>query len=329
MQDTQPLNWVNESIAQTRRLIAEESFCHEHRVDQKAFTRERYFTFLKSMLFLLQKTTRSIQLHLHSFFEALGQVLGGPSASAWTQARLKLRHSAFVELNEVAIVQVVYRDCHHPQLRLWRGYRLLAIDSSLLRLPHREELGQEFGWAECSNQKGGCGRYPQARLSVLTDVLNRIGLQTFLRPWTQGERDLALEHLQRLEAWDVALLDRGFAAYELWAQFVRAERHFVCRCQASSFGIVNRLFKEDQAGRSVVVQMSVPGRDLKKVREAGLPEVLTLRFVTVRLKTGQLEVLVTNLLDEAAYRTECFLGSSIITGGESKPSTVCSKGGWI
>ena len=34
--------------------------------------------------------------------------------------------------------------------------------------------------------------------------------------------------------------------------------------------------------------------------EAGLPTVLKLRFVTVRLKTGQLEVLATNLLDEVS-----------------------------
>ncbi len=306
MQNTHAQVWINEVITQTRRLLAQESFCHRHRADEKAFTRKRYFTFVNSMLFLLQKTTRSIQLHLHLFFEALGQAVGGPTPSAWSPARLKLRHSAFIELNEVALVQVVYRDPTCPELLRWRGHRLTAIDSSLVRLPQREELGQEFGWAECSNQQGGCGRYPQARLSVLTDVLNRIGLQTFFRPWTQGERDLAREHLARLEAWDLALLDRGFAEYELWAQFVQASRHFVCRCQASSFGIVNRLFKENQAGRSVVVALAAPRTQLAAVRQAGLPEVITLRFVTVRLQTGQLEVLATNLLDEALYPTECF-----------------------
>lgn len=306
MQDTHSISWVDDSIRQSRQLIVEGSFCHKHRANKKAFVRRRHFTFMNSVLFLLQKTVRSIQLHVHSFFEALGEQRPGVSASAWSQARLKLRHTAFMELNEKAIVKVVYRDRNHPQLRLWKGHRLVAIDSSLVRLPNEKEVGQEFGWVECSNQQGGCGRYPQARLSALTDVLNRIAIQSFFEPWGKGERELAMGHLQGLERWDLALMDRGYAEYKLWASFVRAERRFVCRCQASSFAMVNKLFKENLAGRSVVVKLAVPRKQWEEVREVGLPEKITLRFVTVRLSTGELEVLATNLLDEALYPTECF-----------------------
>src|SRR5438034_8039480 len=213
MQDTHPLFWFGETVSDTRRLLTEELFCHQHRANEKAFTRQRYFTFVNAMLFLMQKTVRSIQLHLHSFFQALGQAAPGVTPSAWSQARLKLRHTAFVALNDQAIVNVVYRDRAHPHLRLWQRHRLVAIDSSLVRLPNQEALGQEFGWVECTNQKGDCGRYPQARLSVLTDVLNRIAIQTFFEPWTTGERELAVAHIQRLEPEDLALLDRGFAEF--------------------------------------------------------------------------------------------------------------------
>ena len=37
-----------------------------------------------------------------------------------------------------------------------------------------------------------------------------------------------------------------------------------------------------------------------------MPLTLTVRFVSVRLRTGELEVLVTSLLDETAYPTEEF-----------------------
>jgi hypothetical protein len=306
MQDIHPLDWIDETITNSRRLLAAQSFCQQSRVNDKAFTRRRHFTFMNSMLFLMQKTVRSIQLHVHSFFESLGQGSPGLTPSAWSQARLKLRHTAFEVLNDEAIVKVIYRDPAHPQLRLWRGHRLVGIDSSLVRLPNEEKLGQEFGWVDCNNQKGECGRYPQGRLSVLTDVLNRIAIQTFFVPWAQGERELAVDHVQRLEPWDVALLDRGFAEYRLWAHFERAQRRFVCRCQASSFGIVNQLFKDNQAGRSVIVQLVPAQGQLEEVRKAGLPEGITLRFVTVRLNTGELEVLATNLLDEAGYPTESF-----------------------
>jgi hypothetical protein len=308
MQDTHTLDWIHEIITATRQRLVDPAFCHQHRSNPKAFTRKRHFTFMISMLFLMQKTVQAIQTHLHDFFETLGQPAPGLTPSAWSQARAKLRYTAFEALNEQTVLQVIYRDRTHPRLRLWRGLRLVAIDSSLQRLPNEEALGREFGWVECANQNGECGRYPQARLSVLTDVLNRIALQTFFEPWTTGERDMAARHLQRLEEGDVALLDRGFADYWLWAQFVQADRRFVCRCQANSFAIVNRLFEDDQAGRSVVVEL-VPHREQAKVVEAqGLPMRIRLRFVTVRLKTGELEVLATNLLEESLYPTECFGG---------------------
>lgn len=304
--DLHSRRWLEETLTRIRQLLVEKSFCHQHRVNDKAFTRQRHFTFANSMLFLMQKTLRSIQAHVHSFFEALGQPSPGLTPSAWSQARLKLSCTAFMALNEEAILQVVYRNRAHPQLCLWEGYRLLAIDSSLVRLPNQEDLGQEFGWVDCTNKSGECGRYPQARLSVLTDVLNRIAIQTCFEPWTKGERELAQEQVQRLEDWDLALLDRGFAEYKLWACFVDADRRFVCRCQANTFGIVNRLFKENQAGRSVVIEL-VPHREqMKEIQEAHLPATIKLRFVTVRLSTGELEVLATNLLDEVLYPTECF-----------------------
>jgi hypothetical protein len=305
MQDIPGLPWAEAAITHTRRLLTEASFGHQHRIDAQAFTRERCFTYVNTMLFLMQKTVRSIQLHVHAFFATLEWTGPGPTASAWSQARGKLRHTAFIALNEQAILPVIYGDRAHPALRLWRGHRLLAVDSSLVRLPHREPLGQEFGWVECSNQQGGTGRYPQARLSVLTDVLNRIALQTFWVPWKVGERDLAVGHLQRLEPGDLALLDRGFAEYPLWAQFVRAQRKFVCRCQASSFKIVNELLAANQARRSVLVELWARHL-LGQMRQAGLPEKITLRFVTVRLSSGELEVLATNLLDETLYPTEDF-----------------------
>jgi hypothetical protein len=308
MQSTHPSFWLYESLDNARQLITQDSFCHQHRAHERAFTRKRCFTFATSVLFILQKTVRSVQLHLHSFFAALAPAAGAATSSAWSQARSKLRYTAFVALNQEAVLQVVYRDPTHPELRRWQGHRLVAIDSSLLRLPNQESLGQEFGWVECQNNTGECGRYPQARLSVLTDVLNKIALETWLEPWTRGERQLAQEHLKAVAAGDVALMDRGFADYYLWACFVGAQRRFVCRCQANTFGVVKRLFKENQAGRSVVAEL-VPHREqLRKIQEAGLPTVLKMRFVTVRLQTGELEVLATNLLDEELYPEACLGG---------------------
>ena len=301
------LDCASETTLQTtRELIHDESFCHRHRSCGKDFTRRRKLPFAHVMVMLLQKTVRSIQLHLHGFFAALALAGESASASSWCQARLKLKHTAFLELNQRAILDVVYGEKYDFAVRLWKGHRLLGIDSSLIRLPNEGALGEEFGWVECTNQEGSSGRYPQARLSALTDVLNRIVLEAQLVPWRHGERDLALAHIGRMQPGDIALLDRGFAAYELWARFIEQRRRFVCRCPRSSFSPINQLFADNQAGRSVVVTLRPDPKKRAEIRRAGLPESITVRLVTVRLETGELEVLATNLLDETLYPTAEF-----------------------
>ena len=306
MQDTHPLSSTQNVIDKTKELIGEMAFCHRHRINEKAFTRQRKLTFVNSIVFLLQKTVRSIQTHLDSFFEALGQWLDSVTPSAWSQARLKLRHTAFIELNEEAILKVVYEQKGSFEVRRWKGHRLLAIDSSKIRLPNEEALGQEFSWVQCSNSYGLYGRYPEARLSILTDVLNRIAIETFLVPSEQNELSLAITHIQRLAVGDVGLLDRGFASYEVFAHFVHAQRLFVCRCQRSGFKAVNQLFAEDKEGRSIQVRLRPESHQRKAIGQAGLPQEITIRLVTVRLSTGELEVLATNLMDEELYPTDCF-----------------------
>jgi Transposase DDE domain len=295
------------TIHTIRELIYDEKFCHRHRAADRHFTRQRVLTFPRVMVLLLQKTVRSVQLHLHDFFAELKGGVTSVANSSWSEARLKLKHTAFIELNERAILEVAYGDQQGFEVRRWRGHRLLGIDSSLLRLPNVPALGREFGWVKCGNQAGVSGRHPQARLSALTDVLNGLVIDTRLVPWEQGERGLAPAHLPRMAAGDIGILDRGFAAYELWAEFVAQQRLFVCRCPKSHFSVVNQLFADDVAGRSVTVVLE-PGSagKLAEVRRAGLPEALTVRLVTVRLETGLLEVLATNLMNEALYPTAEF-----------------------
>jgi Transposase DDE domain len=294
----------SEHIIQTiRRVLGSTHFCDRHKRRPQDFTRERHFCFMRTAVFLLQKTVRSVQLHLHEFFDRLGEPLEPVTASAWSQARLKLRHGAFIELNQQAILEPVYAVGSAFDVQRWRGHRLIGIDSSLIHLPNTEAMGQEFGWVPCQNQAGQCGRYAQGRLSVLTDLLNRMALQTLLVGWETGERALAVEHLSALEPKDIALLDRGFASYELFARFIARQRYFVCRCAKSGFAEVNRLFEQNQAGQSVIVEIHPPNGTVGEIRAAGLPERIKVRLVTLRLSTGELEVLATNLLDEAAYET--------------------------
>lgn len=291
-------------IETVRARLADVRFWARHRTTPRAFTRRRKLPFDHVVLLLLQKSLKSLQLHLHEFFARLAPGAPGAAATpgAWTQARAKLRHTAFIELNEAAVLAPL--EAAPEGLARWQGHRLLALDSSLLRLPASAEVWAHFGGQEAANQSGPCGvRVAQARLSVLYDVLNRLGLDARLGGFATGEEALASAQLEALRAGDLVLVDRGYPGYEFFAQIVARGAHFVGRCSRRSFAAAAELFTRDEAGVSQTVRLQASAR----ARAAGRPAELPVRFVSVRLSTGELEVLATSLLEETRYPWDSFL----------------------
>jgi hypothetical protein len=293
-------------VQQVRVLLCEKGFQERHRINEKAFTRQRKLRFDVVMLLVLQKSLKSLQLHLHDFFEMLsGAAKTAVTPGAWTQARAKLRHTAFIELNQIAVVNAFYGI--PESVDLWRNHRLLAIDSSTLRLPDSDDIFECFGGQESSNGSGSCGlRVPQARLSVLYDLRNRIGIDARICKFRKGEVELAADHLSALRAGDVVVVDRGYAGYLFLARIVMCGGHFIVRCNKQSFGAAKDLFRGDRDAASITVRLAAKSR-LAEAKAAGLPTEIQVRFISLRLPNGELEVLATSLLDTVLYPTEEFL----------------------
>jgi Transposase DDE domain len=295
-------------LEQLRQSLIDPGFCSRHRRRASDFTRQCVLTFPVLMLLLLQKSLKSLQAHLHEFLWALADGAAGPklSGGALTHARAKLRASAFVELNASAVLASVYGAEHAALVQRWHRHRLLSVDSSLVRLPSSGAVGQAFGWVQCANHHGPLERYPQGRVSVLYDVLNQVALEGRLVGSTVAETQLAHEHLGAVQPGDVVLNDRGYTGYRRLVAVRAAGAHFVSRCSRGSFAAVQQLFARNQADLSVEVRLSAPKALRAECQQRGWPLELTVRLVTVRLKSGELEVLATSLLEEAAYPTEEF-----------------------
>jgi hypothetical protein len=295
-------------IESLRAKLHDETFWSRHRVRPQDFTRNRQLTFPLLTLFILQQTVKSIQRHLNDFLNDLakGSIFEPVTSGAVTHARAKLKDSAFIELNQQCVLQTVYHS--DRPIQRWRGHRLIGVDSSLLRLPESDELGQEFGWQETSNQHGATGtRYPEARLSVAYDLLNRVGLDTRLEPSTVGEVALAREQLVQLQPEDIEINDRGFTGYTYLALILQQMKHFIARCSTGSFLDAQLMFRLNRANQSKVVWLSAAPDQKAECRRLGLPLKIKVRFVSLRLPTGELEVLATSLLDEDRYPTKEFL----------------------
>ncbi len=295
-------------IGQLRERMLDPGLCARHRRREVDFTRERRLTFPVLMLLLLQKSLKSLQSRLHEWLWQLDeeQSTQSLSAGALTHARAKLHASVFVELNQQVLLPLVY-GAEHPELvQRWRGHRVLGADSSVLRLPSRAAVGAVFGWEQSSKDRGTQERYPLGRASVIYDLLNEVALDARLAPSRVGEELLAREQVSCLQANDLIITDRGYTSY-CWLAAVRARgAHFVSRCSRSSFAVARNLFQINRTARSWTVRVKVPKGARAECRQKGWPRELTVRFVSVRLSSGELEVLATSLLDQSAYPTEEF-----------------------
>lgn len=233
--------------------------------------------------------------------------LGQPpvTASAYSQARYKLKHTVFKELNQAAVVDNLYSDGDY--LRFW-GFRLLAVDGTKLVLPDTDTIRKEFGTIAWTNGKTSeiQGERPYALVSVLYDVLNRIALDATMDKAKAYEIDLALGHLAHTRPGDLLTMDRNYPSYRMLAELGQHRRDFVIRCSAASFAEARRMLKGEGPDSQVVMLTPCAGQK-SAIRERGLPVSLNVRLVRVLLSTGEYEVLVTSLLDDLLYPTEGFL----------------------
>ena len=87
-------------LAFVRSCVFGKDFQQRHRTQSTAFSRDRKLTFPRVILFLIQKSVRPLQIALNELFDRVDTAYLSVSASAFSQARLKLAHTAFIELNK-------------------------------------------------------------------------------------------------------------------------------------------------------------------------------------------------------------------------------------
>lgn len=277
-------------------MLSDSTFKEIHKLSTSAFTRERKLTFNSVIMLILRKSVKSLQNRLNEFFDKLNTNITPATSSAFTQARSKLSHSAFIALNKEGIIDNFYADGTYKK---WRDFRLLAVDGSKITLPSSEEIKEEFGAVVTTDNKGvPQSEYNSALASVLYDVLNRLPIDCSLSHWRSSEIDKAIAHLHHANEGDLILADRNYPSYEFIASVAQHSANFVGRCSRSSFIQARKMFDDDSV-TSLITTVRPHAANRKRLKELGLPDELTVRFVRIVLSTGEPEILVTSLLHDS------------------------------
>ncbi len=283
----------------------------KHRIKQNDFTREVKLTFAIMMGLMIKKSSKSSQNSLNDM--ALnGDVNYTVTNSAYTQARAKLNYTAFIEMKDKS-VEMFYEDGEYNR---YKNFRLLAIDGSIVILPHSDDVKKEFNptIAKCQLEEFS-KEVIQARVSTLYDVMNNMALDAAIRNRVSSkenslaaydERTLAIEHLSWCNKEDLVIFDRGYPSYELFARYAH-KTNFLCRIKRTSFAKAKSLFAPHCEHKDVILEINAPKRIRDELRRDGLPAKMKVRFVQVVLDNGTIEVLATNILDSEVLQTSDFM----------------------
>jgi hypothetical protein len=182
--------------------LDEKEYQRGHTIGGSAFSRNRKLSFKQLVVFLMNVLTKSIQKELNHYYKLIqsGEFdITHVSKSAFTQARAKLKHTAFVELSD-RVVDEFYNEA--PWMS-WHGRRVLSIDGSTVCLPDHPDLREVYG----SHRLGsGERKKVMARISHLYDPLNKMVLHAAIAEYKKSEKSMCEEHLDSIQSGDVVLL---------------------------------------------------------------------------------------------------------------------------
>lgn len=274
-------------------LLHSDSFKESHRQSKVDFTRRRVLNFVDLVVIQLNRIVLSLSIEIENFLDFLKNPQTY-SKQAFSEARKKLKHSAFIALQEQFL-----QDYYQQQglIKLWRdNYLLLACDGSLIQLPESEELAKSFGRWKNQTQKGMI----MGRVSLIYDVLNRISLQAKLTNCTTGERLLFEEQFLAIQKSKVVegfptlfLMDRGYPSFELMKQLDKEEKLFVIRCKGDFCKEIKQFRLEDLDEKCISLSPRSWQKD-GQAKPSKYQENLSLRVVRILLVSGEYEYLLSN-----------------------------------
>ena len=274
----------------------------KYKINQNAFTRNRKFPFELLILSLINMPKRTLSIELQSFFSYLRRGVGrfvSITTSAFTQSRQKLSPEVFVGINGV-IIDEYYTD-NDERVTLWNGHRLLSIDGSYICLPYSEELKSIYGIYRNQNKADDV---ILGRVSVLYDVLNDIVLEGFLLPKSEGEITMAHDHIKQIRKNDLVILDRGYPSFGLAYEILENESDFLFRCKHEFNNVTKQFMASDK--RDDIVEIKSKQKQSFKNKIYTKDSNIQVRLTKIPLDSGEVELLMTSLIDSKKYPYECF-----------------------
>jgi len=272
----------------------------------KDFTRKRKMPLNQVMKAVLSMTGKSLRGELMDYF---GLSTDMPTVSAFVQQRNKINYRAFEALFHNFTESV-------SEQKLYKGYRLLAVDGSDLHTPTNKDESDSF-YPGSNGQKP----YNLLHLNVLYDLQRKIYTDALVQVSKKGNEHKAFTTMVDRDDSHIPtvyIADRGFESYNNMAHVIEKGQKFLIRVKdLGKKGIASR-FKLDFSGDfdvDITLNLTRKQTNVAKMTLDYLPHnvnfdylptsckkavqckpyVLNFRLVRFELSEGSFELVATNL----------------------------------
>jgi hypothetical protein len=275
----------------------------KYKLSENDFTRKRKQSFHSTVIFMINFLTKSLSAEIENFIHFISQNIKEKAIvcftkSAFVQCRKKIKPEVFKYLSD-SLIEEFYTD-NDDSIKLWNGFRILAVDGSRLSLPDTQELEGIYGKTKNQSETG----VVQARISVLYDVLNKFAIDGCLSPLSTGEGVLALNHLPFSQKGDLIIYDRGYPSFNLIYEHFEKGVDFLIRVKANFSNITREFYQSGLQSTMVLMQ---PGKNIKlSDKQYSKNTFKEVRLVRVELPDGEAEILITSLFDSKKYPDSIF-----------------------
>lgn len=264
-----------------------------HAEHPTAFSRQRKLPLPTLVALMLTGMRMSIQAELDVFFGHLqgrSRLVRTVSEQAFAQARAKLSLTAIPSLND----WLVARAAQYGFVPRWRRLRLVAADASTIRFGLRASHVQR---AALPDQILFGLFLPGAELMLAASLH---GIEEC------GERQMLVQHLDRLSSDDLLLLDRGYPSRWLVSLLKHQRISFCMRVEKAGEGgfACVRAFLRSSLDEQIVTLNAPERRDADDYECPREPQQV--RLVRHVAPNGNVRVLMTNLFDTARFPVSAF-----------------------
>ena len=272
-----------------------------------AFTRNRKLTFPVMIVLILNFLTRTMQIELDDFFaNVLDADLDSVTKQAFFKARKNILPDAFRELFLMTRDMVLNKN----KIKRHKGYRVLAIDGSELRLAKTKENKDIFLPRNHSSENK-----TNAEILLLYDVISHYVIDAQIGSIGVCEREYAKKNLAYFSSIcdekDIVIFDRGYPSrmmpfvQQLQHPSVIFDRGYPSRgmiAALTGMGCKYLMRLQDSCFKGIKEN---PSNDFR-ITVSTKTDTYSVRVVRVILKSGEVETLITNL-SENEFSADDFL----------------------